>query len=382
MILAYVCLGWCAFILVLNFASMAFMARKCRARPRNLPAPADAPPVSIVRPLRGVEPFSEETLGATFDLDYPNYEIIFCVQSPHDPIIPLVEKLIAAHPERDARLLVGDDYVSANPKLNNCVKGWEAARHDYVILADSNALPPRDYVQTMLAAFTPDTAMTVSMPIGSRPEGFWAMVECAILNTFQARWQYGAEAIGIGFAQGKNMMWRRKVLDRAGGIRALASEIAEDAASTKIIRAQNMTVRLVDMPFEQPLGRRAAREVYARHARWARLRRVTFPAHYAPEFMNGSFVAAILGAYSGLEFGASAGVAALTALLVVGVLHGGEIWLARVCGFPLDWRKPFALLMRDLLLPVMFVDALLFDDFTWHGNAMSVKEAGNSPITG
>lgn len=374
MILAYICAGWCAFILVLNFASMWLMGRKCRARERNMPVPADAPWVSIVRPVRGVESFSEETLGATFELDYPNYEVIFCVQSPSDPIIPLVERLIKAHPEREAKLLIGDDYVSANPKLNNCVKGWEAARYDYVILADSNALPPRDYVQTMLAAFRPDTAMTVSMPIGSRPTGFWGAVECAILNTFQARWQYGAEAIGAGFAQGKNMMWRREVLDRAGGIRALGAEIAEDAASTKVIRAQNMRVRLVDMPFEQPLGKRTAHEVYSRHVRWARLRRVTFPAHYAPEFMNGSFAAVVFGAYAALEFGGDAAAAALTAVAIAGALHGGEIWLARVCRFPLDWRTPFALIMRDLLLPVMFVDALLFDDFVWHGNAMTVRE--------
>lgn len=382
MTLIAICAGWCAFIIVLNFASMALMARKCRARPRTLPVPATAPPVSIVRPLCGLEPFSEETLSATFALDYPHYEIIFCVQSPHDPIIPLVERLIAAHPRHAARLLVGDDFVSANPKLNNCVKGWEAARYDYVILADSNALPPRDYVQTMLAAFSRDTAMTVSMPIGSRPENFWAMAECTILNTFQARWQYGAEAIGAGFAQGKNMMWRREVLDRAGGIRALAGEIAEDAASTKIIRAQNMCVRLVDMPFEQPLGRRTAREVYSRHARWARLRRVTFPAHYLPEFMNGSFAAVVLGAYAALLAGADAPVVCLTGAAIAGVLHLGEAWLAYVCGFPLDWRTPFALVARDLILPVMFVDALLFDDFVWRGNAMSVKEGADTAAVG
>ena len=233
-------------------------ARKCRARPRDLPVPMTPPPISLVRPLRGLETFSEETLRASFELDYPDYELLFCVQAPHDPIIPLVERLIAEYPAIPARLLIGDDYVSANPKLNNCVKGWDAAKHRHVVLADSNALPPRDYLQTMLAAFRDDTALVISMPIGSRPEGFWADVECAVLNTFQARWQYGAEAIGIGFAQGKNMMWRREVLDRAGGIRALAAEIAEDAASTKIIRAQGLKVRLVDMPFEQPLGRRTA----------------------------------------------------------------------------------------------------------------------------
>lgn len=371
MTLFYLGGGLCAFILIMNAISGLIMARRCRARARDLPAPPDAPPVSIIRPLRGVEPFSLETLGATFALDYPDYEIIFCVQSPGDPIIPLVEKLISDHPGCEAKLLVGDDYVSVNPKLNNCVKGWEAARHDYVILADSNALPPRDYIQTMLAAFRADTALTISMPIGSRPGNFWARVECAILNTFQARWQYGAEAIGAGFAQGKNMMWRRAVLDRAGGIRALAAEVAEDAASTKIVRAQKMNVRLVDMPFEQPLGDRTAREVYARHARWARLRRATFPLHYAPEFMNGSFMAAVLGAIAAAQTDYNP---AFVAALIVAALHGGEMLLARVCGFTLDWRTPFALLVRDLLLPVIFIDGLLVDSFTWHGNEMTVRE--------
>jgi ceramide glucosyltransferase len=379
MIIAYFSAALCAFILCLNFSAIFVTARKCRARARTLPPQRGAPPVSIVRPLRGLEAFSEETLAATFHLDYPDYEILFCVQGANDPIIPLVERLIAAHPASKARLLVGDDYVSVNPKLNNCVKGWDAARHDFIILADSNALPPRDYIQTMLAAFREDTGLVISMPVGSRPQGFWACVECAFLNTFQARWQYGAESIGLGFAQGKNMMWRRDVLERAGGIRALAAEIAEDAASTKIVRAQGMKVRLVDMPFEQPLGERSAREVYSRHVRWARLRRATFPAFFAPEFMNGSFVAIVCGSYAALQFGGSP---ALAAGMIVVALQGAEIALARICGWKLDWRTPIALLTRDVMLPVMFVDALLFDDFVWHGNAMTVREQEEPTTTG
>jgi ceramide glucosyltransferase len=371
-IVAYICAIWCLALVVLNFSAIFVTARKCRARARNLAPPENAPPISVVRPLRGLETFSEETLRASFELDYPIYELLFCVQNSHDPIIPLVERLMAEYPAIPSRLLIGDDYVSVNPKLNNCVKGWDAAKYGYVVLADSNALTPRDYLQTMLAGFRDDnTAMVVSMPIGSRPEGYWAHVECAILNTFQARWQYGAEAIGIGFAQGKNMMWRREVLDRAGGIRALGSDIAEDAASTKIIRAQGMRIRLVDMPFEQPLGRRTAHEVYSRHVRWARLRRVTFPGYFLPEFQNGSFVPVVLGAYSALLF---EGDAALTAGAILTSLYAAELALARICGWTLDWRTPFALLMRDVLLPAMFVDACLFDDFVWHGNAMTVRE--------
>jgi ceramide glucosyltransferase len=371
MIAAYASAAFCAAMLALNLACIAIAAFRCRARPRTLPVPPNAPAVSIVRPLRGLETFSEETLGSTFELDYPSYEVLFCVQNANDPVIALVERLIAAHPRVPARLLVGDDFVSVNPKLNNCVKGWDAARFDWVVLADSNALLPPDYVQTMLAAFRDDTALVISMPIGSRPAGFWATVECAFLNTFQARWQYGAEAVGIGFAQGKNMMWRREVLERAGGIRALGAEIAEDAASTKIIRAQKMKVRLVDMPFEQPLGPRSAQEVYSRHVRWARLRRVTFPAYFAPECMNGSFAPVLMGAYAAHRLDVDP---ALVVLAILTTLYGAEMLLARIAHWEINWRTPFALLTRDVLLPVMFVDACLFDDFVWHGNAMTVRE--------
>jgi ceramide glucosyltransferase len=372
MIIAHMAAGWCILILALNFLAIFLTARKCRARPRDLLPPSPAPPVSVVRPLRGLERFSEETLRASFELDYPDYELLFCVQAPNDPIIAVVQRLIAEYPAIPARLLVGDDHISANPKLNNCVKGWDAAKHRYVILADSNALPPRDYIQSMLASFQEDTAMVVSMPIGSRPDGFWAHVECAFLNTFQARWQYGAEAVGIGFAQGKNMMWRREVLDQAGGIGALASEIAEDAASTKLIRAEGQKIRLVDMPFEQPLGQRTAREVYARHARWARLRRAAFPTYFIPEFQNGSLPPVLLGAYASQQLGVSVW---LTVGVILVSLYLSEMLLARACGWLLDWRTPFALMIRDALLPVMFLDACLNDDFVWHGKAMTVREA-------
>ena len=98
-VVAYICAVWCVALLVLNFSAMFVTARKCRARPRDLPVPMTPPPVSLVRPLRGLETFSEETLRASFELDYPDYELLFCVQAPHDPIIPLVERLIAEYPD-------------------------------------------------------------------------------------------------------------------------------------------------------------------------------------------------------------------------------------------------------------------------------------------
>ena len=86
----------------------------------------------------------------------------------------------------------------------------DAARHDWIILADANVLMPKDYIQRLLMSWRHRSGLVCSMPLGSRPGNLWAELECAFLNTFEARWQYCAEAFGMGFAQGKSMLWRRE----------------------------------------------------------------------------------------------------------------------------------------------------------------------------
>ena len=91
------------------------------------------------------------------------------------------------------------------------------------MFADSNVLMPRDYIQRLFASWRADTGLVASPPAGCRPEGIWAELECAFLNTYQARWQYLIDSLGRGFAQGKTMLWRRTDLEGAGGIEALAT---------------------------------------------------------------------------------------------------------------------------------------------------------------
>ena len=260
-----------------HLASLAVAAlRLRRAAPATARGFTDLPPVSLVRPLCGIDNFATDTLRSTFELNYPRYEILFCVASAKDPVIPLIELLMAGQPEADARLLIGDERASNNPKLNNVLKGWRAARYDWIVLADSNVLMPPDYLKRLFASWRADTGLVASPPIGSQPQSVWAELECAFLNTYQARWQYIADACGFGFAQGKTMLWRRADLDRAGGIEVLAREVAEDAAATKVVRDAGRKVQLVDRPFPQPLGYRTAAEVWHRQVRWARLRRASF----------------------------------------------------------------------------------------------------------
>ena len=260
----------------IHVLSAVLASARCRKDQTDAAPRAGLPPISIVQPLCGVEPFSQDTLASIFALDYPEYEVLFCVADAGDPIAPLARRLIAAHPEIAARLLIGDDRVGANPKLNNVVKGWKAARHSWIVMADSNVLMPPDYLVRLISRWREDSGIVCSPPIGARPENFAAHLECAFLNTYQARWQYAGESVGYGFAQGKTMLMRRDVIERGGGIESLGSEIAEDAASTKLVRGQGLHAHLVARPFAQPIGARRLRDVWKRQLRWARLRRATF----------------------------------------------------------------------------------------------------------
>jgi ceramide glucosyltransferase len=334
------------------------------------PSARKFPPISLVRPLCGIDNFAAETLRSTFDLDYPRCEILFCVASAKDPVVPLVEGLMAERPEAGAKLLVGDDKLSSNPKLNNVLKGWRAARHDWIVIADSNVLMPRDYIDRLFASWRADTGLVASPPIGCRPQSVWAELECAFLNTYQARWQYLADSLGCGFAQGKTMLWRRADLERAGGIPALARDVAEDAASTKVVRGAGLKVRLVDRPFPQPLGYRSAADVWRRQLRWARLRRASFFAYFLPEALSGGVLPMIALALVAAAVGLPP---ALSVAALACAWYGGEMLLAAAAGWHLSLLCPLYGLARDLLLPMLFVGALHGDDFVWRGNEMQVE---------
>jgi ceramide glucosyltransferase len=366
--------GFAGLALACHVGSIAAAMVRCRARARPSPTEgftSKSLPVTIVRPVCGIDNFVEETLGSSFALDYPHYEIIFCVANARDPVVPIVERMIAAHPAIRASLLIGDERISTNPKLNNCFKGWNAASYDWIVFADSNVLMPPDYIRRLLAAWRPGTGLACSPPVGSHPDGFWAHVECAFLNTYQARWQYFADTIGAGFAQGKTMMWWRADLERAGGIRKLGAEVAEDAASTKVVRAAGLRVRLVDPPFEQPLGRRTALEVWNRQVRWAQLRRASFMLFFLPELLSGGLFPLIAAGIAAIELGWPMPE---TMIAAAAVWYGAEMLLARVAGWHVTVSYPLYGMLRDALLPLLWANAWLNTGFVWRGNQMRVDD--------
>lgn len=359
---------FCAAAVLVHVATTVIACARCSGK--RIARRARCPAVTVVRPLRGVDPYDEVSLRSGFELDHPSFEMIFCCADAGDPAVPLVRGLMARYPHVKARLLIGDTPATANPKLNNMLKGWRAATHDWIVFADCNVLMPRDYLERLFSAWRDDTGLVCSPPAGCLAEGLWAEVECAFLNTYQARWQYTADSLGLGFAQGKTMLARRLDFERAGGLEALGREIAEDAAATKVVASLGLRVRLVDGgPFPQPLGQRTARQVWARQVRWARLRRATFPAFFAPEIFSSSLAPMLAGLYAAEPLGFDP----LFAAMGVGVLwFGCEALLARAAGWHMTLLSPAAWIVRDLLLPVLWVSAWTGNSFNWRGNEMQV----------
>lgn len=353
-----------ALALGLHLASAALTLWRYR-RPAPNPGLAARPFITLLRPVCGIDRYDAETLGSSFALSYPDHEIIFCAAREDDPAVALVRRLIAAHPERQATLLIGEDRISSNPKLNNLEKGWRAAKGSFVAMTDANLLLPPDYFERLLAAWRPDTGLVTSPPVGVRGLGLWSAVECAFLNSFQARWQLAADSVGLGFAQGKTLLWRRDVLENAGGLAALGRDLAEDVASTKAVRAQGLKVHLARRAFVQPVGPRAFRPVWDRQLRWARVRRDGFPVLFALELLLGPWVPL---AAMGLVGGAAA---ALWAVPFLALWYGAEIALARGAGWPATGRDIAAMVLRDLLLAPLWLVSWRSRGFEWRGTSMA-----------
>ena len=327
------------------------------------------PPVTILRPVCGRENYIDETLRSSFQLDYPHYEVLFCAADRSDPVVPLVRRLIREYPHVRARLLIGDEVVNGNPKLDNVAKGWREASFDWVVMADANVLMPCDYIQRLLAKWRPGTGLVCSPPVGFFPSGFAAELECAFLNTYQARWQFAADSVGMGFAQGKTMLMKRSDFEREGGLHALGSEVAEDAAATKTLTKAGLRIRLVDMPFEQPVGERTLKEVWRRQVRWAQMRRSTYPFFYAPEILTSSLLPLASGVFAAAMLGLPPGSSAVVLLVL---WYGTEAFLAQAAEWHLSWRSPLLWMLRDLMIPAVWTNGWLGSQFVWRGNRMRV----------
>lgn len=273
-IVALVCLGLCAF-------SVFSVYHITSARRRLRLADADAPPVTVLKPLCGADESLAENLETLFVQDYPDIELLFGVEGPDDPAAEVVRALQRAYPGVRSSLIIHDGGLGLNPKVGNLRAIMGVARHDVVVISDSNIAVPPDYVRQLAAHLQQERVGLVSnLFVGAESRSLGSRLESVHLAGAVSGSVAASALIGRCIAIGKSMMFRRSDLRRLGGMESLAAMLAEDYVLGRMFRAAGYEVRLAPTVIENVSRDITVGGFLRRSARWALLRSRLKPLSY------------------------------------------------------------------------------------------------------
>jgi ceramide glucosyltransferase len=341
------------------------------------PTPAFTPPVSILKPLRGTGPEMYESFRSHCLQNYPDYEIIFGVGDENDAAIPLVERLKTEFPEHSIRLIYCGKNLGANVKVSNLAQMVREARHEYLIVNDSDIRVGPDYLRRILGPFNdPNTGLVTCLyrgvantTLGSRLESLGITDFCAGVLVAQT-----VEG-GIRFGLGSTLAFRRRELAAIGGFETLVDYLADDYQIGSLIAGLGQHVQLSNEVVETILPHYTARGFFDHQLRWARtvrdLRRwgylglgVTFGFPWAVLALitagGARWVWALLALVAAERFAVAIVIGRfvledrqagkLLALVPLRDLVAMLVWLASFAGHKINWREQEFVLRRGKLM--------------------------------
>ena len=368
---------WIAGVAV--FATSLFGALLQPRHQRRRAASDAVPPVSLICPVKVVNPGFDRAQASAFAQDLPRYEVLVGTAEERSPALERMAGLVAASPV-PARILRSPGFGAMSPKLDTLSAPLEAAAHDVVATKDSNISLSPDTVRVMLRSMVPGVGLVCAVPVAVRAETLGGRIESIIVNR-DARMLLTASVAGKGYGVGKVMLFRRSDLARAGGVRALGYTIAEDSALSRAVGGLGLRSVFAENTVDQEIGARTLRDVYARQARWAVIRRNEELVTFALEPLACPLPAAAAGALA-------------APLLGLGVVTGFVAtllgWYAiEIAGNALKrWElspwTPTAFLGRDGILLTAWTRAWFTRSVVWQGERQDVRalvKAPRRPVT-
>lgn len=250
---------------------------------RSDPPPASLPPVSILRPLKGIDERTEENLRSLAHLDYPEREIVLVVASPADPVVPLLHRFREQHPHLSVTVVIDPTPHGTNPKVSSLINGLPFCRHPLIALTDADVSLPPDYLRAVVGHFQdPAVGMVTSPYRHTDPLDAAAHWESLFIDTDMIPGVLAAERLeGITFGLGASMVVRREALDAIGGFSPLADSLADDYRLGNLIHRAGWKVRLSRAVVGIRQGREPLRPALSRQFRWGKTMRVCRPGGYA-----------------------------------------------------------------------------------------------------
>ena len=280
MIPTIILLALLAGALVYSGLTVIAALRYLAVRPPDL---RSAEPVSILKPLHGLEADLESNLRTFFEQDYPSFEILFAVREANDPAVPVVEKLRQEYPKVPSRLLITGEPPYPNAKVFSLDRMLHASAHDLVVMSDSDIRVTPTMLQTIAAEFQDPKLGVATCPYRAvAGSSFWSRLEAIGMNTdFLAGILVARMLEGMRFAVGPTIAARRHVLESIGGFDRLKDYLAEDFVMGKFAAEAGHGVSLSSYVIEHHIGSSLDfRHNAAHRIRWTRSTRRSRPAGY------------------------------------------------------------------------------------------------------
>jgi len=360
-------------LLVAAGLALTLMTWRCRrallaARPPAPPGPP--PPVSVLKPLCGFDPGLEANLETFFTQDYPDYEIVFGVEDPADPAMDVARRVAARHPRVRASFVADPSAVGLNPKVNNLANMLPRARHETLLISDSNVAVTRDYLRVLVAHLEPPGTMLVSSLFrGAGARGLGGALEALQINAFVTGGVAAAHLVAsVPCVVGKSMLLRRADLESIGGLRLLARYLAEDQVCGEEFARRGGRLAVCGAPIDNVLGTRSLAEFVDRHLRWCKIRaRINAVAYATEPLLNPVFLALVACAAAPGWTTAACAAATLLATSILGATAERDLGVRR----PLPHYPPLELLRAAItgaLWPVPFFSSRI----RWRGHRVTI----------
>jgi ceramide glucosyltransferase len=343
-------------------------------RSSGLPCRANAnhPPVSVLKPLHGAEPGLYDNLRSFADQDYPAVQLVLGVRDPGDSALPAARALIRDRPDRDIALVINPRVRGSNLKVANLENMLPSARHQWIVLADSDMRVARYYLSAVTEPLAhPETGAVTCLYKGVATAGLWSRLAAMQINFSFLPGAAVGDAIQVGGGCfGATIALRRDVLERIGGFARLRDELADDHRIGEAVRGLGLRTVLSPYIVENRVTETSLAGLWRHELRWARTARLMAPAGFAGSITTHTVMITALAAVS---FGS--GVAAWSAVLLALLLRwASAAVVARWLDLPRSglWLLP----LRDALSFAVFLGSFCGRSIRWGEQVLRIEPDG------
>jgi ceramide glucosyltransferase len=346
---------------------------------RRLPPvnPSFAPPVSVVKPVRNVDREAYENFASFCRLDYPKYEIVFAVADRDDPVIPVIQKLQRSFPMCSIRLVTAVANLGANNKVNNLCQLVQEAKHELIVMSDSDVRVEPDYLRNVVAPFSdPRVGVVTALYRGISGRGLVSALDDLGMYTDSAPAALVARKLEgkMRFAFGWTMATTKKVLSEIGGFESMVNHHSDDFELGNRISELGYRVELMRKPVDMVLPDESFGAFLKHELRWSIGLRNVRPAGYVGMLLTHGLPWTLLAVALATASGwGSVAIAYAAAYLI---LRLGVVWTTAVWGLGDSqiagklWLVP----LHDAISFVVWVGGFFSNKIVWRGSVYRVRK--------